>query len=106
MRIVSFSVDPARDSPPVLNDFAHRFGGPTLALAFSDRSARNACITWPETYLWWATWWASWITAPNLWWSIREGSRLFNSTFDPEGIKPLCFTTSTRFAGAGRDFKD
>jgi protein SCO1/2 len=29
VRIVSFSVDPAHDSPPVLNDFAHRFGGPT-----------------------------------------------------------------------------
>ena len=40
VRIVSFSVDPARDSPPVLNDFAHRFGGPTLALALPDRSAR------------------------------------------------------------------
>ncbi len=29
VRLVSISVDPQRDSPPVLNDFAHRFGGPT-----------------------------------------------------------------------------
>lgn len=34
VRIVSFSVDPARDSPPVLNDFAHRFGGPTAHWSF------------------------------------------------------------------------
>jgi protein SCO1/2 len=27
--LVSMSVDPQHDSPPVLNDFAHRFGGPT-----------------------------------------------------------------------------
>lgn len=29
VRLVSISVDPQRDSPPVLNEFAHRFGGPT-----------------------------------------------------------------------------
>lgn len=29
VRLVSFSVDPARDTPPVLDAFAHRFGGPT-----------------------------------------------------------------------------
>ena len=28
VRLVSFSVDPQHDSPAVLNDFAHRFGGP------------------------------------------------------------------------------
>jgi protein SCO1 len=28
VRLVSISVDPDHDSPPVLNDFAHRFGGP------------------------------------------------------------------------------
>jgi len=27
--LLSISVDPQRDSPSVLNDFAHRFGGPT-----------------------------------------------------------------------------
>ncbi len=27
--LLSISVDPQRDSPPVLNEFAHRFGGPT-----------------------------------------------------------------------------
>lgn len=29
VRLVSFSVDPARDTPQVLNAFAERFGGPT-----------------------------------------------------------------------------
>jgi protein SCO1/2 len=29
VRLVSISVDPARDTPPVLASFAHRFGGPT-----------------------------------------------------------------------------
>ena len=29
VRLVSISVDPARDTPPVLENFAHRFGGPT-----------------------------------------------------------------------------
>jgi protein SCO1/2 len=29
VRLVSFTVDPAQDSPPVLNNFAQRFGGPT-----------------------------------------------------------------------------
>ncbi|MFL6352098.1 MAG: SCO family protein [Bryobacteraceae bacterium] len=28
VRLVSISVDPEHDSPPVLNDFAHKFGGP------------------------------------------------------------------------------
>jgi protein SCO1 len=29
VKLVSISVDPEHDSPPVLNDFAHRYGGPT-----------------------------------------------------------------------------
>jgi protein SCO1/2 len=29
VRLISISVDPDHDSPPVLNAFAHRFGGPT-----------------------------------------------------------------------------
>lgn len=29
VRLVSISVDPARDTPPVLNNFAHHYGGPT-----------------------------------------------------------------------------
>lgn len=29
VRLVSFSVDPDRDTPAVLTEFAHRFGGPT-----------------------------------------------------------------------------
>lgn len=29
VRFVSISVDPARDTPPVLHEFARRFGGPT-----------------------------------------------------------------------------
>ena len=34
VRLVSFSVDPARDTPPVLNEFAHRYGGPTSQWLF------------------------------------------------------------------------
>lgn len=29
IRLVSISIDPQRDTPPVLNAYAHRFGGPT-----------------------------------------------------------------------------
>ncbi len=29
VRLLSISVDPARDTPPVLNAFAHRYGAPT-----------------------------------------------------------------------------
>jgi protein SCO1/2 len=32
--LVSFTVDPARDTPPVLNEFARRFGGPTARWSF------------------------------------------------------------------------
>ena len=34
VRLVSISVDPARDTPPVLNAFATRFGGPTAKWFF------------------------------------------------------------------------
>jgi len=34
VRLVSISVDPARDTPRVLNDFARRFGGPTQQWIF------------------------------------------------------------------------
>ncbi len=34
VRLVSISVDPEHDSPPVLNDFASRFGGPTKQWIF------------------------------------------------------------------------
>lgn len=34
VRFVSFSVDPARDTPPVLQQFAQRFGGPTDRWSF------------------------------------------------------------------------
>lgn len=34
VRLVSISVDPERDTPAVLNDFAHRFGGPTSQWVF------------------------------------------------------------------------
>ncbi len=34
VRLVSISVDPARDTPPVLASFAHRFGGPTQQWIF------------------------------------------------------------------------
>jgi protein SCO1 len=32
--LVSISVDPEHDTPPVLNDFAHRFGGPAADWVF------------------------------------------------------------------------
>jgi protein SCO1 len=34
VRFVSFSVDPERDTPSVLNDYAHHFGGPAADWAF------------------------------------------------------------------------
>jgi len=34
VRLISISVDPARDTPSVLNAFAHRFGGPTQQWTF------------------------------------------------------------------------
>ena len=34
IRLVSISVDPAHDTPVVLNDFAHRFGGPNQQWIF------------------------------------------------------------------------
>jgi protein SCO1/2 len=34
VRLVSFSVDPVHDTPPVLNGFAHNFGGPTKQWSF------------------------------------------------------------------------
>ncbi len=34
VRFVSFSVDPAHDTPPVLNDYAHHFGGPSKNWVF------------------------------------------------------------------------
>ena len=34
VRLVSISVDPEHDTPAVLNDFAHRFGGPTRQWIF------------------------------------------------------------------------
>jgi protein SCO1 len=34
VRFISFSVDPARDTPPVLQEFAQRFGGPTDRWSF------------------------------------------------------------------------
>jgi protein SCO1/2 len=39
IRFVSFSVDPARDTPPVLDEFARRFGGPTARWSFLTGSA-------------------------------------------------------------------
>lgn len=34
VRLVSFSVDPARDTPPILDEYAKRFGGPTAQWSF------------------------------------------------------------------------
>jgi protein SCO1 len=41
VRLVSISVDPEHDSPPVLNDFAHRFGGPAEDWVFLTGTPRT-----------------------------------------------------------------
>ena len=41
VRIVSISVDPERDTPPVLNEFAKRYGGPTERWTFLTGSPEN-----------------------------------------------------------------
>ena len=48
--ILSISVDPARDSPPVLNDFAHHFGGPTNQWVFLTGTAPTIHLLAYETF--------------------------------------------------------
>lgn len=50
VRLVSISVDPARDTPPVLNDFAHRFGGPTPQWIFLTGTPRTVHLLAYQTF--------------------------------------------------------
>lgn len=50
VRLVSFSVDPKRDSPAVLNDFAHRFGGPAADWVFLTGSPATVHLIAYQTF--------------------------------------------------------
>jgi protein SCO1/2 len=50
LRLVSISVDPQRDTPVVLNDFAHRFGGPTAQWIFLTGSPETVHTVAYETF--------------------------------------------------------
>lgn len=48
--LVSFSVDPTHDTPDVLNNFAHRFGGPTPRWYFLTGSPETVHLLAYETF--------------------------------------------------------
>lgn len=50
VRLVSISVDPAHDSPPVLNAFARRFGGPTNQWIFLTGSPATVHLIAYQTF--------------------------------------------------------
>lgn len=50
VRLVSISVDPAHDTPPVLDKFAHRFGGPTRQWIFLTGSPATVHLLAFETF--------------------------------------------------------
>lgn len=50
VRLVSISVDPQRDTPPVLNEFAHRFGGPTKQWIFLTGSPATVHLVAYQTF--------------------------------------------------------
>ena len=50
VRLVSISVDPEHDSPSVLNEFAHRFGGPTNQWIFLTGSAATVHLIAYQTF--------------------------------------------------------
>ncbi len=50
VRLVSISVDPQRDTPPVLNDFARRFGGPTEQWFFLTGSPKTVHMLAYDTF--------------------------------------------------------
>lgn len=50
VRLVSISVDPQHDSPPVLNEFAHRFGGPTGQWVFLTGSPATVHLIAYQTF--------------------------------------------------------
>lgn len=50
IRLVSISVDPQRDTPPVLNNFAQRFGGPTPLWIFLTGSPETVHLIAYQTF--------------------------------------------------------
>jgi protein SCO1 len=50
VKLVSVSVDPEHDSPPVLNDFAHRFGGPTAQWVFLTGTPQTVHLLAHDTF--------------------------------------------------------
>ncbi len=50
VRLVSISVDPERDTPPVLNDFAQRFGGPNKQWIFLTGSPATVHLIAYQTF--------------------------------------------------------
>lgn len=50
VRLVSISVDPERDTPAVLNEFAHRFGGPTSRWIFLTGTPATVHLLAYETF--------------------------------------------------------
>lgn len=50
VRLVSLSVDPQRDTPAVLNEFAHRFGGPTRHWTFLTGSPETVHLIAYQTF--------------------------------------------------------
>lgn len=50
VQLLSISVDPQRDTPPVLNAFAHRFGGPTTQWTFLTGTPATVHLLAYETF--------------------------------------------------------
>lgn len=50
LRLLSISVDPSRDTPAVLDDFAHRFGGPTTRWSFLTGSPETVHLLAYQTF--------------------------------------------------------
>jgi protein SCO1/2 len=50
LQFVSISVDPQHDTPPVLNEFAHRFGGPADDWTFLTGSAGTVHVLAYQTF--------------------------------------------------------
>lgn len=50
VRLVSISVDPQHDTPRVLNDFAHHFGGPTSQWSFLTGSPQTVHLLAFDTF--------------------------------------------------------
>lgn len=50
VRLVSISVDPQRDTPQVLDEYAHRFGGPSAQWIFLNGSAATVHLLAFDTF--------------------------------------------------------